>query len=114
MFDVAGRGALPDSVDPRGGTDRIVTIADFRAERFGITFAACPQERSAEPAAEGVLIITVAATYPLAEAAVAQRDRARRARRAASCPRAAGPQRRGTRTRQAGPDGRGDMAARAG
>jgi hypothetical protein len=43
VFDVAGRGALPDSVDLRGGTDRIVTIADFRAERFGTTFAACPR-----------------------------------------------------------------------
>jgi NADPH:quinone reductase-like Zn-dependent oxidoreductase len=80
VFDVAGQGALPDSIDLRGGTDRIVTIADFRAEQFGVTFTAGPQERSAahlaelaERAAKGDLITTVAATYPLAEAAAAQR-----------------------------------------
>ncbi|GAA2581516.1 hypothetical protein GCM10010399_09070 [Dactylosporangium fulvum] len=28
VFDVAGKGALPDSIVLRGGTDRIVTIAD--------------------------------------------------------------------------------------
>ncbi|MEV6208206.1 NADP-dependent oxidoreductase [Kitasatospora sp. NPDC051914] len=80
VFDVAGRGALQDSIELRGGTDRIVTIADFSAGQLGIAFAAGPQERSsahlaalAEQAAEGDLVTTVAATYPLAEAVAAQR-----------------------------------------
>ncbi len=78
MFDVAGRGARPDSVDPRGGTDRIVTIADFRAHQLGITFSQGAQERSttrlaalAQDAATGKVVTTVTA-YPLAEAATAQ------------------------------------------
>ncbi|MFI6486226.1 NADP-dependent oxidoreductase [Streptomyces sp. NPDC050564] len=79
VFDVAGKSALRDSIELRGGTDRIVTIADFTAGQLGITFAAGPQERSAshlaalaEQAAKGDLVTTVAATYPLAEAATAQ------------------------------------------
>jgi NADPH:quinone reductase-like Zn-dependent oxidoreductase len=79
VFDVAGQGALDDSITLRGGTDRIVTIADFRAYQQGVTFADGPQERSADrlaalarSAAEGELVTTVAATYPLAEAAAAQ------------------------------------------
>jgi NADPH:quinone reductase-like Zn-dependent oxidoreductase len=30
VFDAAGKGALEDSITLRGGTDRIVTTADFR------------------------------------------------------------------------------------
>ncbi|GAB3957418.1 NADP-dependent oxidoreductase [Streptomyces sparsus] len=81
VFDVAGRGALPDSVELRGGTERIVTIADFAAAELGVTFSSgAPEDRSApdlaalaEQAANGSLVTTVAATYPLAEAAAAQR-----------------------------------------
>ncbi|MFB7501669.1 NADP-dependent oxidoreductase [Streptomyces sp. NPDC056161] len=79
VFDVAGQGALEDSVALRGGTDRIVTIADFRAHQLGVAFADGPQDRSAgrladlaKSAAAGDLVTTVAAAYPLAEAAAAQ------------------------------------------
>ena len=78
VFDVAGKGALEDSITLRSGTDRIVTIADFRAQQLGITFSPSPKERSvtalaalAQEAAAGALRITVT-TYPLDQAAAAQ------------------------------------------
>jgi NADPH:quinone reductase-like Zn-dependent oxidoreductase len=79
VFDVAGKGALEDSIALRGGTTRIVTIADFRAHQLGITFATGrPQERSAvrlaalaQDAATGKVVTTVTA-YPLDQAATAQ------------------------------------------
>ncbi|MGS2587379.1 NADP-dependent oxidoreductase [Streptomyces hebeiensis] len=79
VFDAAGKGALEDSVILRGGTDRIVTTADFRARELGIVFAEGPQRRSAarlaelaQQAADGTLVTTLSATYPLADAAKAQ------------------------------------------
>ncbi|WP_434594201.1 NADP-dependent oxidoreductase [Streptomyces sp. A5-4] len=80
VFDAAGRGALPDSIELRGGTtDRIVTIADAAAADLGVTFSSGgtdrPQDRLAEHAqlaAEGGLRLTVAETFPLAQAAKAQ------------------------------------------
>lgn len=79
VFDAAGKGALEDSITLRGGTDRIVTTADFRARELGIVFAEGPQRRSAarlaelaRQAAAGTLVTTLSATYPLAQAAQAQ------------------------------------------
>lgn len=78
VFDVAGKGALEELITLRGGTERIVTIANFRAHQLGITFAAGTAQRSsacltalAQTAANGMLVITVTA-YPLDEAAKAQ------------------------------------------
>ena len=78
VFDLAGKGALEDSITLRGGTGRIVTIADFRAHQLGITFSSSPRERSAaglaalaQDAATGKVVTTVTA-YPLDQAATAQ------------------------------------------
>ncbi|NGO76043.1 NADP-dependent oxidoreductase [Streptomyces sp. YC504] len=78
VFDLAGKGALEDSIALRGGTERIVTIADFRAPQLGITFSQGPPQSSraslaavAQDAAAGKLTTTVTA-YPLAQAAKAQ------------------------------------------
>jgi len=78
VFDLAGKGALEDSIALRGGTERIVTIADFRAHQLGITFSSGGQERSAarlaalaRDAATGKVVTTVTA-YPLDRAATAQ------------------------------------------
>ena len=78
VFDLAGKGALEDSITLRGGTERIVTIADFRAQQLGITFARGRAEASAarlaalaHDAATGKLVTTVT-EYPLAQAATAQ------------------------------------------
>jgi NADPH:quinone reductase-like Zn-dependent oxidoreductase len=81
VFDVAGKGALPDSIVLRGGTDRIITISDPAAGKLGVTFSAgTPKDwstgdlaRLAELAAHGDLITTVAGAYPLERAADAQR-----------------------------------------
>jgi NADPH:quinone reductase-like Zn-dependent oxidoreductase len=85
VFDVAGKGALPASVELRGGTDRIVTIADApAAARLGVVFTGGPQERSAarlaelaDLAATGRLVTSVGATFPLADAAEAHRAASR-------------------------------------
>lgn len=78
VFDLAGKGALEDSIILRGGTERIVTIADFGAEQLGITFARGSGGSSvdrladvAQAAAVGKLVTTVSA-YPLDQAASAQ------------------------------------------
>lgn len=80
VFDVAGKGALPDSIELRGGTDRIVTIADNAAAELGVVFTGGPQQRSAERLAEladlaaaGKLVTAVGGTFPLADAAEAHR-----------------------------------------
>ncbi|WP_030903385.1 NADP-dependent oxidoreductase [Streptomyces sp. NRRL F-5126] len=79
VLDVAGKGALEDSITLRGGTDRIITTADFRARELGVVFSDGPQRRSAarlaelaQLAADGDLATTVGATHPLADAARAQ------------------------------------------
>ncbi len=78
VFDLAGKGALPDSITLRGGTERIVTIADFSAGQLGVVFSSGggdhPAERLAavaQDAAAGKLTVTVT-SYPLAKAADAQ------------------------------------------
>ena len=80
VFDAAGKGALPDSITLRGGTDRIVTIADPNAAEYGVLFTGGPEvmieatevARVAERVAAGDLTVPVARRYPLAEAAAAQ------------------------------------------
>jgi NADPH:quinone reductase-like Zn-dependent oxidoreductase len=78
VFDLAGKGALEDSITLRGSTERIVTIADLGARQLGITFSQGSPQRSAgrlaavaQDAAAGRLVTTVTA-YPLGQAAAAQ------------------------------------------
>ena len=80
IFDVAGRGALPASIELRGGADRIVTIADPAAERYGVPFSSGGGARSTAALDElvehynaGRLVAPVRRTFPLAEAAEAHR-----------------------------------------
>ncbi|MFJ2555564.1 MULTISPECIES: NADP-dependent oxidoreductase [unclassified Streptomyces] len=82
VFDVSGKGALPASIELRGGTtDRIVTIADMAAQELGVTFSSGgtpPEEQraglaeNARLATEGALRVRIAGTFPLEEAAKAQ------------------------------------------
>ncbi len=77
VFDAAGRGALPDSIGLRGGTSRIVTIADPAAFGLGIPFSgeadrdAGDLAEVARQAGDGRLRVTVAETYSLEEAPAA-------------------------------------------
>jgi len=78
VFDAASQGALPESIELRGGTSRIVTIADPDALRLGIPFSdeatrdADALAELARQAADGRLRLTVAQKYSLEEAPVAQ------------------------------------------
>ncbi|NBM21094.1 NADP-dependent oxidoreductase, partial [Streptomyces sp. GC420] len=76
VFDAAGQGALPVSVELRGGTtDRIVTIADPAAAEHGVVFSGGGARSAEELArcaglvAEGRLRVPVAGSFPLTEAA---------------------------------------------
>lgn len=79
VFDAAGQGALPDSIELRGGrTDRIVTIADPAAYGLGVTFSGEAQPDLAalgdlaRQVVSGELRLTVAESFPFAEAGRAQ------------------------------------------
>jgi NADPH:quinone reductase-like Zn-dependent oxidoreductase len=78
VLDAAGSGVLPDSIELRGGTDRVLTLTDPAAHGLGVEF----DERSA-PSAEdlaelvglvvrGEVSVPVAKVLPLAEAARGQ------------------------------------------
>lgn len=83
VFDVAGQGALADSVTLRGGNSRIVTIADFAgAQEHDVPFSSGGKESPRSPeflaslaalAARGKLRTTISAQFPFEEAADAQR-----------------------------------------
>ena len=75
VLDTTGRGVLPDSVELRGGTHRIVTIADPAAFTLGIAFSSVSQRSAAALAdllgrrARGELTTTTAGVYPLEDVA---------------------------------------------
>ncbi|MDQ2585521.1 NADP-dependent oxidoreductase [Saccharothrix yanglingensis] len=80
VFDVAGRGALADSVELRGGaTDRIVTIADPGAAEHGVVFSGASERDPARLAEVAELVardsftVDIGATFPLADAPEAHR-----------------------------------------
>lgn len=80
-LDVAGSGVLPELVDLTGGTDRVVTVADFvGARQTGVRFSRGDSGRAtyalalvARMAAAGEFTITVGRTLPLADIAEAHR-----------------------------------------
>lgn len=71
VLDTTGRGVLPDSVELRGGTTRIVTIADPAAFTLGIAFSSTSQRSAAALAdllgrrARGELTTTTGGVHPL-------------------------------------------------
>lgn len=81
-FDTAGKGGLPESIELTGGTERVITIADFSAGELGVHASAgstgTPEEVRAgldtqlALAAAGKLTVRVAETFGLADAAKAQ------------------------------------------
>ncbi|WP_328526602.1 NADP-dependent oxidoreductase [Kribbella sp. NBC_00359] len=82
VFDTAGQGGLKESIELRGDTDRIVTIADFSAAELGVAASmgssASPTEIAAgltnqlQAAAAGNLKVRIAQTFALTDAAKAQ------------------------------------------
>ncbi|WP_166844370.1 NADP-dependent oxidoreductase [Isoptericola sp. BMS4] len=79
VLDAAGAGVLPDSIALRGGTDRVVTIADPAASDLGVEFSSSSRRDPVELAADLAavarddLTVTVARVLPLGEAAEAHR-----------------------------------------
>jgi NADPH:quinone reductase-like Zn-dependent oxidoreductase len=77
VFDVAGKGALPDSIELRGGTDRIVTIADPTARTLGVTFSSGGDTVDlpglADRVVKGELVVAISGGYPLSDVAAAHR-----------------------------------------
>ncbi|ONI71683.1 NADPH:quinone reductase [Kribbella sp. ALI-6-A] len=81
VFDAAGQGGLKESIELRGGTERIITIADMGAGELGVEVSVGGTEpevvkrwlgKQLQLAADGKLTVRVAETFPLAEAAKAQ------------------------------------------
>jgi NADPH:quinone reductase-like Zn-dependent oxidoreductase len=77
VFDVAGKGALPASIELRGGTDRIVTIADPTAASHGVVFSSggggVDLAGLADLVVKGELDVAIAEVFPLADVAAAHR-----------------------------------------
>lgn len=78
VLDAAGSGVLPDSIELRGGTERVLTLADPAAYALGVEFTE-QSEHSADTLAgivglveRGEVVVPVAKVLPLAEAARAQ------------------------------------------
>lgn len=80
VFDTAGKGALPDSIELAGGTDRVITIADPGAAELGVRFTGGPDDSFPLPEVfaevlplyeQGKLRLPIASTYPLESAAEA-------------------------------------------
>jgi NADPH:quinone reductase-like Zn-dependent oxidoreductase len=80
-LDVVGHGALPELIEIAGGTERVVTIADFQlAGELGVTATGGSEGRSWQALTlaaglfeKGEFHLPVGQTFPLAEAAEAQR-----------------------------------------
>ncbi|RJQ78816.1 NADP-dependent oxidoreductase [Pseudonocardiaceae bacterium YIM PH 21723] len=73
VFDAAGHGVLPGSLELLGSKDRIVTIADAAAFELGIQFSG-ESDQTVEMLTritESGLRVTQGASYPLEEAAAA-------------------------------------------
>lgn len=79
-FDAAGRGALPDLIAIAGSSQRVVTIADPEAEKYGVRFTGGGEGRSYHALAlaaqlyeRGEFSVPIARTFRLEEAAEAHR-----------------------------------------
>jgi NADPH:quinone reductase-like Zn-dependent oxidoreductase len=82
VLDTAGRGVLPVSIELAGGPQRVITIADMDAAKYGVRFTGSdPSDRAPEAlgqlvdlAAVGALSVAIWRSYPLARAAEAHAE----------------------------------------
>ncbi|MFI2364437.1 NADP-dependent oxidoreductase [Promicromonospora sp. NPDC019610] len=78
VLDTSGAGVLPDSIELRGGTDRVLTLTDPAAHGLGVEFSERAEPSAAELAdlidrvLRGEVSVPVAHVLPLAEAARGQ------------------------------------------
>ncbi|MCY7287632.1 MAG: NADP-dependent oxidoreductase [Cryobacterium sp.] len=81
-LDTAGTGVLPQLIDLAGGPKRVITIADFRAEKYGVRFTGGDSgdraweslEQLSALALSGKLDLPIGRSYQLIDAAVAHAD----------------------------------------
>jgi NADPH:quinone reductase-like Zn-dependent oxidoreductase len=81
VLDTTGAGVLPVSIELAGGPDRVLTLADGDAAKYGVRFSSggddydhTALETLADLAATGSIHLPIWRTYPLAEAATAHDD----------------------------------------
>jgi NADPH:quinone reductase-like Zn-dependent oxidoreductase len=81
VLDTTGAGVLPVSVELAGGSERVVTLADGNADKYGVRFSSGGADRDvnalstvADLAGGGELQLAIWRSYPLAEAATAHED----------------------------------------
>ncbi|WP_298990631.1 NADP-dependent oxidoreductase [uncultured Pseudokineococcus sp.] len=81
-LDAAGKGSARDLVELVGDPGRVVTIADFSAGDLGVVVSTGDDQRArrlrevVDLAAQGVVLVPVARTYPLEDAVAAYEESA--------------------------------------
>ena len=80
VMDAAGRDALPAAIELAGGTERVITLSDPRAQELGVRLSAPTPDRAPRAVDEGMALLAADALYmkqrrelPLQQAAEAHR-----------------------------------------
>lgn len=80
VMDAAGRGSLPDAIELAGGTERVITLSDPRAQEFGVVLSAATPDRAPRAVDEGMALLAAGTLrmknrreLPLQQAAEAHR-----------------------------------------
>jgi NADPH:quinone reductase-like Zn-dependent oxidoreductase len=80
VMDAAGRGALPAAIELAGGTERVITLSDPRAQEVGVRLSAPTPDRAPRAVEEGMALLAAGALrmkprreLPLQQAAEAHR-----------------------------------------
>jgi len=80
VMDAAGRGALPAAIELAGGSERVITLSDPRAQELGVRLSAATPDRAPQAVDEGMALLAAGTLrmkqrreLPLHEAAEAHR-----------------------------------------
>ena len=80
VMDAAGRGALPAAIELAGGSERVITLSDPRAQELGVRFSAATLDRAPRAVDEGMALLAAGTLrmkhrreLPLQQAAEAHR-----------------------------------------
>ena len=57
VMDAAGQGALPAAIELAGGSDRVITLSDPRAQEFGVRLSAATPDRAPRAVDEGMALL---------------------------------------------------------
>jgi NADPH:quinone reductase-like Zn-dependent oxidoreductase len=80
VMDAAGRGALPAAIELAGGSERVITLSDPRAQELGVRLSAATPDRAPRAVDEGMALLAAGSLrmkqrreLPLQQAAEAHR-----------------------------------------